>query len=280
MVKKIISIVLSALLLLSAVALADDAEPIRMGQVEYAAHGTRGFAVITVAMQGDMIVAAKIDEFQVMKGEGVVGVPNSDADFGASIVGAEEGNVLASKKVNSDYYSANMTRAGSTVAIADNFAALEAFVIGKTAAQLEAVTGYEPAVFVDAVSGATLVDSVNYVKGVLAAVYAADAQTGKYTIYNKTGETVTELYLVDNTTGEKGLNLAGAGLAADASLKVTRTVPGNKTEGYSMTVSFVTESGYAAEFKTLHIEEAPVTLLAADAMTGATPISFFAPAAD
>lgn len=280
MVKKIISIVLSALLLLSAIALADDAEPIRMGQVEYAAHGTRGFAVITVAMQGDKIVAAKIDEFQVMKGEGVVGVPNSDADFGASIVGAEEGSVLASKKVNNDYYSANMARAGSTVQIADNFAALEAFVIGKTAAQLEAVTGYEPAVFVDAVSGATLVDSVNYVKGVLAAVYAADAQTGKYTIYNKTGETVTELYLVDNTTGEKGLNLAGAGLAADASLKVTRTVPGNKTEGYSMTVSFVTESGYAAEFKTLHIEEAPVTLLAADAMTGATPISFFAPAAD
>ena len=44
-----------------------------------------------------------------------------------------------------------------------------------------------------------------------------------------------------------------------------------------MTVSFKTESGYEATFPTLHIEEAPVTLLAADAMTGATPISFFAP---
>ena len=278
MVKKIISIVLSALLLLSAVALADDAEPIRMGQVEYAAHGTRGFAVITVAMQGDKIVAAKIDEFQVMKGEGVVGVPNSDADFGASIVGAEEGNVLASKKVNSDYYSANMTRAGSTVAIADNFAALEAFVIGKTAAQLEAVTGYEPAVFVDAVSGATLVDSVNYVKGVLAAVYAADAQTGKYTIYNKTGETVTSLTLKDNVTGEVGANLAGAGMAPDAVMTITTSLPGSEDGHGRLTLDFVTESGYAGTFATLSIEVAPITLLAPDAMTGATQISFFAPA--
>ena len=60
---------------------------------------------------------------------------------------------------------------------------------------------------------------------------------------------------------------------------MTRTVSAGEIEaGYSMTVSFKTEGGYEAQFATLHIEEAPVTLLAQDAMTGATAISFFAPA--
>ena len=82
----------------------------------------------------------------------------------------------------------------------------------------------------------------------------------------------------DKETGEKGPNYAVNGFAADAKYVVTRTfTPEQKEAGYSMTVSFKTESGYEATFPTLHIEEAPVTLLAADAMTGATPISFFAP---
>ena len=45
-----------------------------------------------------------------------------------------------------------------------------------------------------------------------------------------------------------------------------------------MTVAFKTEGGYEAKFETLHIEVAPITLLAQDALSGATPISFFAPA--
>ena len=278
--KKFLALALAAMLLLGAVALAEEAEKgLRLGQVEYAAHGTSCFAVITVAMEGDVIAAAHIDEFQVMAGENVTGVPNSADKFGANIVGSEEGKVLGSKRVNSDYYSANMAnKAGSTVSIADNFAAIEAYVTGKTAAELEAaVDGVEPAAFVDVVTGATLVDSLGYVKGVIEAVYAADAKTGKYTIYNQTGEKVTALYLVDNQTGEKGANLAGEGLEAGASVMVTRTVPANKLEGYSMTVSFATESGYTGEFATLHIEEAPISLLSADAMTGATAISFSAP---
>ena len=44
-----------------------------------------------------------------------------------------------------------------------------------------------------------------------------------------------------------------------------------------MTVSFRTEGGYEAQFPTLHIETAPITLLAQDALTGATPITFKAP---
>ena len=122
--------------------------------------------------------------------------------------------------------------------------------------------------------------------------YYGKVQTGKqwlsngsvnltWTIYNTTGETVTELYLIDNLTGEKGVNYAVNGFAADACWVITRTItPEEKEAGYSMTLYFKTEGGYEGQFATLHIEVAPIYLLSADGMTGATQISFRAPAAE
>ncbi|MBQ9263289.1 MAG: hypothetical protein IJ189_03655 [Clostridia bacterium] len=272
--KKIFALVLAAMMLLSATAAfaEDTPAPIKLGQVDYAAHGAQYFAVITAAVQGDTILAAYIDEFQVMQGDAVVGVPNSDAAFGANIVGNEDGKVLGSKKVNNDYYSANMaTKGDSTVALINNYEAIEAYVAGKTIAELEAaVDGVDAAAFVDAVSGATLADTLNYVKGIIAAAKAANNQVGKYTLYNKTGETVTEIYLTDNVTGEKSANLAGAGLAADGRLFVSKTLPGSEDGEHRLTLSFVTESGLEGAFTTLSIETAFINLLDADAMSSAT----------
>ena len=142
----------------------------KIGQVQFAAHGTKCFTVLTVAMQGDVIADAYIDEYQFMDAS-AVGVPNSDADFGANF---PEGKVLASKKVNADMYSENMKKAGSTVHLADNFAAIEAYVTGKTVAELEAaVAGKDAAAMVDAVSGSTLVDTLGYVNGLIEAAKAA-----------------------------------------------------------------------------------------------------------
>ena len=280
--KKIFALLLSALLLLSAVSALAEGE-ILLGQVDCAAHGTGCFAVIIAAVQDDVIVAAKIDEFQFIGSRedlAAVGVPNSDASFGENY---PEGKVLGSKRVNNELYSLNMQRAGSTVQIAANYNAVEAFCTGKTIAELEEILGGytadTKADFIDAVSGATTADSLGYAQGILAAAKAAKAPTGTYTFYNKTGETVTELYLIDNLTGEKGVNYAVNGFAADACWTITRTITAEEKEaGYSMTVSFKTESGYEGHFDTLHIEVAPITLLSADAMTGATMISFFAPA--
>jgi len=280
--KKLLALILSAMLMLSAAAALAEGEVV-LGQVECAAHGAGCFAVITVALQDDTIVAAKIDEFQFIGSRedlAAVGVPNSDASFGENY---PEGKVLGSKRVNNDLYSLNMQRVGSTVQIAANFNAIEAFVKGKTIAELEGILGGytadTKAEFIDAVSGATTVDTWGYVQGILAAAKAAKGAVGTYTFWNKTGETVTELYLINNLTGEKGPNYAVNGFAADASYTITRTASAEEMEaGYSMTISFKTESGYEAQFATLHIETAPVTLLAADALTGATPISFFAPA--
>ena len=281
--KKFLAILLAALMLTASVAFAEG--EVLIGQVDVAAHGAGCFAVITAAVQGDTIVAAKIDEFQFIGDRedlAAVGVPNSDASFGENY---PEGKVLGSKRVNNDLYSLNMQRAGSTVQIAANYDAIEAFATGKTIAELEEILGGynadNKAEFVDAVSGATTADTLGYAQGILAAAKAALNQTGTYTIYNKTGETVTELYLIDNLTGEKGVNYAVNGFAADAAMTITRTItPEQKEAGYSMTLCFKTEGGYEGQFATLHIEVAPITLLSADAMTGATMITFFAPAAE
>ena len=276
--KKTLMILLAFCLCLSC-GLAEEASPVKLGQVDYAAHGAGCFAVITAAVQDDVILAAYIDEFQFISDRedvAAVGVPNSDASFGENY---PEGKVLGSKRVNSDLYSLNMQRAGSTTQIAANFDAIQAYVAGKTIAELEAaVEGKEAAEFVDAVSGATLADTLGYVKGVIEAAKAAGTQTGTYTVYNKTGETVTCLQLVDNVTGEKGVNYAGAGIAADACVVITKSMAAAEDGNHRLTLHFETESGYAADFATLSIEVVPITLLTADAMTGATPLTFFAPA--
>ena len=169
--KKFLSLLLVACMLLPFAALAEEAPAIKLGQVQWAAHGTKCFAVMTVVLQGDVIVAALIDEYQI--GAGMVGVPNSENGFG----GWEDGKVLYSKRVNAEAYSNNMaTKAGSTVALDVNYDLIQAFCIGKTVAELEAAIagfGGDAQAAIDAVSGATLVDTLGYLQGLLAAAKAA-----------------------------------------------------------------------------------------------------------
>lgn len=110
---------------------------------------------------------------------------------------------------------------------------------------------------------------------------AGDENICTYTVYNETEETVVELYLIDNATGEKGENYAGeAGLKPYESVEIK----GTNYEGYVKSLYFKTESGYEATFATLHFETVPISLLPApkseedpDAVTAATPINFFLP---
>ena len=108
---------------------------------------------------------------------------------------------------------------------------------------------------------------------------AEENETCTYTVFNETGEKITELYVTDNLTGEKSENYAGEeGLKNGGIVEINGT---NKA-GYVITLSFTTESGYEGAFETLHFETVPISLLPAkteeaDATTGATPISFFAP---
>ena len=106
---------------------------------------------------------------------------------------------------------------------------------------------------------------------------AAETGTGVYDVTNLTGETVKELYLYNTGSSDKGENYAGEGMANDAVVELTRTLPATKTGDAVYTLEFVTESGYVGTFDTLHFEVAPIYLLSKDMMTGATMISFKKP---
>ena len=111
---------------------------------------------------------------------------------------------------------------------------------------------------------------------------AFSASKAEYTIYNRTGETITELYIYPTGTEDKGENLIKEA-AEDGGTQVITfdKVPENliKEDGSLNTfrIEFVTESGYTAGYETLSYEVAPITLISADAMTGATEIQFGAP---
>lgn len=152
------------LVALLAVAGSSMAAEIKLGKADFAAHGTKSFTVAVVALDGDKIVAAYIDEYQMLGTGETIGVPNAESAF---TVGE---TWLASKKVNNEFYSNNMARAGSTVTIADNFAAIENFVLGMTVSELEALlNSTEKEAAVDLVTGATLVDTYGYLSALLAA---------------------------------------------------------------------------------------------------------------
>ncbi|KAA9006467.1 hypothetical protein F4V43_05815 [Paenibacillus spiritus] len=149
------------------------AAPLKVGRVEAAAHGKKCFTVAVAVVQNGVIVAASVDDYQFMDKSTVTGVPNSDSDFGANY--KDPNMVLASKKTNAAYYSEHMKEAaGSTVSYDKNLAAIEKFATGRTIKSLEmSLKAKSPEQMVDAVSGATLVDTKGYLQAILDAAKAA-----------------------------------------------------------------------------------------------------------
>ena len=71
---------------------------------------------------------------------------------------------------------------------------------------------------------------------------AAEPTTAEYTVYNTTGSTVTELYLYDAGSDEKGDNLAGEnGLADGENIVITRDVEADKQSDVTYILEFTTE---------------------------------------
>ncbi|MGI6148933.1 MAG: hypothetical protein GX195_05880 [Firmicutes bacterium] len=173
--KKFLGFVLVAVLVLGLVATSAFAADLKVGKAEWAAHGTKCFTIAFVVLEGDTIVRAIIDEYQFLPKAEVTGVPNSEIENGLAADFANPDRVLASKRLNSDYYSNNMAKAGSTVSILDNFTAIENYVVGKTVAELESIlNSNSKEAMVDAVTGATLVDTDGYLWAILAAAKNAN----------------------------------------------------------------------------------------------------------
>ena len=108
-----------------------------------------------------------------------------------------------------------------------------------------------------------------------AASSEAEVESAEYTVYNTTGENVTELYLYVAGSEDKGENLAGEGLADGEN--VVLTLPEDADQSAKYVLEFTTEDGTTQSFDTLSYEVAPISLLSADAAAGATPIAFSAP---
>ena len=128
--------------------------------------------------------------------------------------------------------------------------------------------------------------------------FAEENTTCTYTVFNETGEKITELYVTDNTSGEKSENYAGdEGIAKGGIVEINGTnkegyekitelfvtdnitgeqsenyagegladgasveIKGTKKAGYVVTLSFKTESGYEGSFGTLHFEDVPISI--------------------
>ena len=110
-----------------------------------------------------------------------------------------------------------------------------------------------------------------------AASSEAEAVSAEYTVYNTTGSTVTELYLYEAGSEDKGENLAGDGLADGENVVITRDEDADKQADITYVLEFTTEDGATQSFETLHYETAPISLKSVDAAAGATPIAFEAP---
>lgn len=108
---------------------------------------------------------------------------------------------------------------------------------------------------------------------------AAEAESGEatsavYTVKNTTGSKVTDLYLYEAGSKEKGENLAGEGLADGETVTITRDEDADKQKEIKYTLEFTTEDGTTQHFDTLSYETVGIDLKSADAASGATPIAF------
>lgn len=90
-----------------------------------------------------------------------------------------------------------------------------------------------------------------------AASSEAEVEPAEYTVYNTTGENVTDLYLYVAGSEDKGENLAADGLADGDSVVLTLPEDADKSAEYVL--EFTTESGATQSFDTLSYEVAPIS---------------------
>lgn len=166
-----------------------------------APHGEGSFARIEVITDGDKLVDVTIDELQYFDADSdFVALPNQDEDTEFK-AGNAEGKILGSKIMNDEQYSAMMTeKAQSTVSIWDNYKAIQDFAIGKTIDELkESIADAEDGKPIDAVTGATLVDTKGYLEAIIETAESRD----NYTIFEASNLDNIKVQQIYGTAGNK-----------------------------------------------------------------------------
>ena len=119
-----------------------------------------------------------------------------------------------------------------------------------------------------------ILDPVDATSGATPISFATYPQMGHYMIRNATGGTVKDLTISHNAGSEK--THMDSEFADGAEIGIGFAIPADANKEHCLTLSFTLEDGTVQTFETLSIEDVTITLLALDAMTGATPIAFSA----
>lgn len=140
---------------------ADSAEGLELKRIYGTAGAKNAITDTFVVVKDGKILAASIDEFQYI---GENGVPNSGKKFGENF--ADPAKQLSSKLENNEEYSKMMKdMAKATNNLDENYKAICDFVIGKTPEEIkEVIDNNENGKPVDAVTGATLNNTVGYLE--------------------------------------------------------------------------------------------------------------------
>lgn len=155
----------------NAVAFEGDPANIKLQQFFGTAGANNAVTDTFVVVEDGKIVAASIDELQYIAD---AGVPNSDKKFGENY--ADPAKKLSSKLENNEEYSKMMKdMAKATKNLDENYKAIEEFVVGKTPEEIkEVIDANENGKPVDAVTGATLNNTVGYLEEIYKAATKED----------------------------------------------------------------------------------------------------------
>ncbi|WP_106461298.1 peptidoglycan-binding protein [Anaerococcus sp. Marseille-P3915] len=155
----------------NAVAFEGDPANIKLQQFFGTAGANNAVTDTFVVVEDGKIVAASIDELQYIAD---AGVPNSDKKFGENY--ADPAKKLSSKLENNEEYSKMMKdMAKATKNLDENYKAIEEFVVGKTPEEIkEVIDSNENGKPVDAVTGATLNNTVGYLEEIYKAATKED----------------------------------------------------------------------------------------------------------
>ena len=155
----------------NAVAFEGDPANIKLQQFFGTAGANNAVTDTFVVVADGKILAASIDELQYIAD---AGVPNSDKKFGENY--ADPAKKLSSKLENNEEYSKMMKdMAKATKNLDENYKAIEEFVVGKTPEEIkEVIDANENGKPVDAVTGATLNNTVGYLEEIYKAATKED----------------------------------------------------------------------------------------------------------
>lgn len=173
-----------------------------------APHGDNSFAIVSVAHDGEHVVAAAIDEFSFWTGVQFNSVPNGSGAFGQGF--ANPDTFLGSKLDNSMEYSRMIAAiAGGTNQWAENIRLISDFAAGKTVDEIDQAIAEvhglgEDESIADVVTGATLMDTAGYLQAIVDTVNGVEYQAPPAEETEEAAEGESESAAVDFAALEDG----------------------------------------------------------------------------